>query len=178
MELLLLPAIVYLNYSINAYADLPSFTLWIFIFCLMMLSGLGAIFGKKKISLLFLITFSSLVVFVPVAASLYTPMMHIKPLETILFSIAFLCFIELNTASNRFSEIKEKNVIKSYLMHSSLLLVPILFLSFLVMGFNSVIALLSLRLGESVELNSVYGIALSMIIVFGVCAIIRLGVRR
>jgi len=178
MELLLLPAIVYLNYSINAYADLPSFTLWIFIFCLMMLSGLGAIFGKKKISLLFLITFSSLVVFVPVAASLYTPMMHIKPLETILFSIAFLCFIELNTASTRFSEIKESSVVKSYLTILPLLLLIICLLSFLVLGFNSVIALLSIKLAESAELNSVYGIALSMIIVFGVCAIIRLGVRR
>ncbi|MCG2717396.1 MAG: hypothetical protein L6408_00995 [Nanoarchaeota archaeon] len=178
MELLLLPAIVYLNYSINAYADLPSFTLWIFIFCLMMLSGLGAIFGKKKISLLFLITFSSLVVFVPIAASLYTPMMHIKPLETILFSIAFLCFIELNTASNRFSEIKERYVVKSYLTILPLLLLIICLLSFLVLGFNLVIALLSIKLAESAELNSVYGITLSMIIVFGVCAIIRLGVRR
>lgn len=180
MELLLLPAIVYLDYSINAYAHLPSFmqSLQISIFCFMILAGAVAIFGKKKVSLIFLTVFSSLVVFIPIAASFYTPVIHPKPFETILFSIALLCFIELNTASVRFSEIKEKNVFKSYLMYSSLLLVPILFLSFLVMEFNSVIALLSLRLGESVELNSVYGIALSMIIVFGVCAIIRLGVRR
>jgi len=176
MELLLLPAIVYLDYSINMYAHLPSF-MQIFLFCLMILSGIGAVFGKKKVSFMFLTIFSSLVIFIPIATSFYNPMMHIKPFEAILFSITLLWFIELNIASVSFSEIKEKNVIKSYLIHSSLLLVPILFLSFLVMGFNSIIALLSLKLGESVELNSVYGIALSMIIVFGVCAVIRLGVR-
>jgi hypothetical protein len=144
----------------------------------MILSGLGAIFGKKKVSLMFLITFSSLVVFVPIMVSLYTPAMHIKPLETILFSMAFLCFVELNTASNRFSEIKEISVVKSYLTILPLLLFIICLLSFLVIGFNSVIALLSTKLAESMELNSVYGITLSMIIVFGICAIIRLGVKK
>ena len=180
MELLLLPAIVYLDYSINAYAHLPSFmqSLQIFIFCFMILSGAVAVFGKKKVSLIFLIIFSSLVIFIPIVASLYTPVMHTKPFETILFSLLFLWFIELNTASTRFSEVKEKDVFKSYLIHSSLLLVPILFLSFLVLGFNSIIALLSPKLCESIELNSVYGIALSMIIVFGVCTIIRLGLKR
>jgi hypothetical protein len=172
------PAIVYLDYSINAYADLPSFTLWIFAFGLMILSSIGAVFGKKKVSLTFLILFSSLVIFIPIVVSLYTPAMHTKPFETILFSLLFLWFIELNTASTRFSEVKEKDVFKSYLIHSSLLLVPILLLSFLVLGFSSIIALLSPKLCESIELNSVYGITLSMIIVFGACTIIRLGVKR
>ena len=75
MELLLLPAIVYLDYSINAYAHLPSFmqSLQIFIFCFMILAGAVAVFGKKKVSLIFLTIFSSLVIFIPIAASFYTP---------------------------------------------------------------------------------------------------------
>ncbi|MDI6917411.1 MAG: hypothetical protein QMC80_06405 [Thermoplasmatales archaeon] len=169
---------MYLDYSINACADLPSFTLWIFVFGLMILSGIGAVFGKKKVSLIFLIIFSSLVIFIPTAACFYNPATHPKLFENILFSIFFLYFIELNTASTRFSEIKEKDVFKSYLIHSSLLLGPIFFLSFLVLGFNSITALLSPKLCESIELNSVYGIALSMIVVFGVCTIIRLGMKK
>ena len=179
MELLLIPAIVYLDYSINAYAHLPSFmqSLQIFIFCFMILSGAVAVFGKK-VSLIFLTIFSSLVIFIPIVASLYTPVMHTKPFETILFSITLLWFIELNAASTRFSEIKETHVVKSYLILSPFLLLGICLISFLVLGFNSITALLSPKLCESIELNSVYGIALSMIIVFGVCAVIRLGAKR
>lgn len=153
-------------------------SLQIFIFCFMILSGAVAVFGKKKVSLTFLTIFSSLVIFIPIAASFYTPVIHPKPFETILFSITFLCFIELNTASVRFSEIKDGLVIKSYLTLFPLLLLGICLLSFLVLGFNSVIALLSPKLAESIELNSVYGITLSMIIVFGICAIIRSVVKK
>ena len=180
MELLLIPAIVYLDYSINIYAHLPSFmqSLQIFIFCFMILSGAVAVFGKKKVSFMFLTIFSSLVIFIPIATSFYNPMMHIKPFEAILFSITLLWFIELNAASTRFSEIKETHVVKSYLILSPFLLLGICLISFLVLGFNSITALLSPKLCESIELNSVYGIALSMIIVFGVCAVIRLGAKR
>lgn len=76
--------------------------------------------------------------------------------------------------SNLFFQPNSNIQVHSYILQSSTLMLPVILLSILAVKFTIIFSYISTRLSESIELSSVYGILIVIVIFFGTATCARI----
>ncbi|MDI6855194.1 MAG: hypothetical protein QMD21_00205 [Candidatus Thermoplasmatota archaeon] len=176
-----LPFIIYLNYSLHLpqVLEIASYEKMSFLqiilatglFYLPIILGIYAVVARSTWGVV-LFTAAML------AIATLSPVRELKIIEVVellIFSVALLWFLEWSCSYAKLVNIKAwAKLAKPYLSATSLLMLPITLIAAFVLAFSKLIACFSLKLSDSLELSSVYSILISLCIVLGFVAIIKI----
>lgn len=176
-----LPFIIYLNYSLHLpqVLEIASYEKMSFLqiilatglFYLPIILGIYAVVARSTWGVV-LFTAAML------AIATLSPVRELKIIEVVellIFSVVLLWFLEWSCSYAKLVNIKAwAKLAKPYLSATSLLMLPITLIAAFVLAFSKLIACFSLKLSDSLELSSVYSILISLCIVLGFVAIIKI----
>ncbi|MDI6708205.1 MAG: hypothetical protein QME47_03865 [Candidatus Thermoplasmatota archaeon] len=176
-----LPFIIYLNYSLHLpqVLEIASYEKMSFLqiilatglFYLPIILGIYAVVARSTWGV-------ALFTAAMLAIATLSPVRELKIIEVVellIFSVALLWFLEWSCSYAKLVNIKAwAKLAKPYLSATSLLMLPITLIAAFVLAFSKLIACFSLKLSDSLELSSVYSILISLCIVLGFVAIIKI----
>ncbi|MEW6069658.1 MAG: hypothetical protein AB1485_03495 [Candidatus Thermoplasmatota archaeon] len=176
----LIPFIIYLNYSLHLPQTLSSATyekmnfLQIVvatgIFYLPMVLGIYAVVARNTFTVILFTASMLAVAILPIKE-----LGFVEVVKLIIFSIMLLWFVEWTWSYVKLARIKVwDKLAKPYLCGTSLLMLPITLLAMFVLAFGWLVSYFSVKLSESLELETVYGIFISSCVILGIIAVIKI----